>query len=80
MAKTRDLGHFGVELPDARPEASRTAQDRSSLTSMVMLIWPSTLGRRALVGLVAGIGHKPPPKDGALRLLLLCGRLGEVHL
>ena len=44
VAKTRDPGLFGVELPDARPEVSRIAWDRNLLTSMVMLIWPSTLG------------------------------------
>ena len=33
---------------------------------MVMLIWPSALGGRALVGLVAGVGLKPLPRDGAL--------------
>ena len=46
VAKARDPGLFGVELLDARPDVSRTSQDRSSLTSMVMLIWPSTLGGR----------------------------------
>ena len=44
MAKARDPSLFGVELLDARPGVSRTAQDRSSLTSMVMPIWPSALG------------------------------------
>ena len=66
MAKARDPGLFGVELPDARPEVSRTAWDRSSLTSMVILIWPSALGGKALVGLVAGVGLKPPPRERAL--------------
>ena len=37
---------FGMELLDARPEVFRTAWDRSFLTSMVILIWPSALGGR----------------------------------
>ena len=61
-----DTGPFGVELLDARPELSRTTQDRSLLTSMVMLIWPSAYGRKALVGLAAGVVLKPPPRDRAL--------------
>ena len=56
LAKARDPGLFGVEFLDARPEGSKTAQDSSLLTSMVMLIWLSTLGGSALVGLVAGEG------------------------
>ena len=66
VAKARDTGLFRVELPDARPEVSRTAQDRSLLTSMAMLIWPSALGGRALVRIAAGVGLKPLPRDGAL--------------
>ena len=65
VAKARDSGLFGVELPDARPEVSRTAWDRSLLTSMVMLIWPSTFGGRALEGLVARVGLKPLPRERA---------------
>ena len=66
VAKARDPGLFGVELLDARPEVSKTAQDSSLLTSMVMLIWLSALGGRALVGLEGGGGSEPPPRDGAL--------------
>ena len=66
MTKARDLGLLGVELLDARPEVSRNVQDRSSLTSMVILIWPSSLGEKALVGLVAGVGLRPPPRERAL--------------
>ena len=66
MAKARDPGLSGVELLDARPEVSRTAWDRSLLTSMVMLIWPSSLGGRAMVGLAARVGLKPSPRDEAL--------------
>ena len=44
VAKAKDPGLYGVELLDAGPEVSRTAWDRNLLTSMVMLIWPSTLG------------------------------------
>ena len=46
VTKARELDLFGLELLDAMPEVSRTAQDRSSLTSMVILIWPSTIGGR----------------------------------
>ena len=66
VAKARDPGLFGVELPDARPEVSRTARGRNFLTSVVMLIWPSTLRGRALVGHATGVGLKPPLGDRAL--------------
>ena len=54
VTKSREPGLYGVELPDTRHKVSNTAQDSSLLTSMVMLIWLSALGGRALVGLVAG--------------------------
>ena len=66
VAKARESGLFGVKLPDARPEVSRTAQDKSSLTSMVILTWPSALKGKAWVWLVAGVGLKPPPRERAL--------------
>ena len=44
VAMARNPGLFGVELPDPMPEVSRAAQDRSSLTSIVILIWTSALG------------------------------------
>ena len=80
MAKARDPGLFGVELPDARPKESRTAQDSSLLTSMVMLIWLSTLGGRALVGLVARVVLKPPPRDRVLDSCSFVGRSWRVPL
>ena len=46
VAKARKPGLFGVELPEAMPEVSRAAWDRTLLTSMVILIWPSALGGR----------------------------------
>ena len=49
-AKARHPGLFGVELPDARLGVSRTTWDRSSLTAMVILIWPSALGGRPRQG------------------------------
>ena len=45
VAKAREPGLFGVELLGAMPEVSKVAQD-SSLTSMVILIWPSALEGR----------------------------------
>ena len=66
VAKAREPGLFGVELPEAMPEVSRVAQDRSLLTSMVILIWPSALGGKAQVGLLVGVGLKPPPWEVAL--------------
>ena len=66
VAKARDHGLFEVELLDARPEVSRTAPDRISLTSMGILIWPSALGEKALVGFAVGIGLKPLPRERAL--------------
>ena len=65
-AKARVSGLSGVELPDAGPGVSRTAWDRSLLTSMVILIWPSALGGKTQAGLPAGVGLKPLPKEGAL--------------
>ena len=65
-AKARDPGLFGLELLDAGPGVSRTTWDRSSLTSMVILIWPSALGGKAQVGLPAQVGLKSPPREGAL--------------
>ena len=66
VTKARDPGLFRVELPDARPEVSNTAQGRSLLTSIVMMIWLSTLVGRAPIGLVAWGGLEPLPRDGAL--------------
>ena len=42
---------FGVEFPDAHLDMSNPAQDRSSLTPMVMLTSSSTFGRGGLTGL-----------------------------
>ena len=72
MAKDPSL--FGVELLESRPEVSRAAWDRSSLTSMVILIWPSALVGRALVGLMARVGVKPPPGE---RLLGPCSFVAD---
>ena len=66
VAKAREPGLFGVELLDALPEVSRVAWDRSSLTSMVILIWPSALGGKAQVGLLVGEWLKPLPREGVL--------------
>ena len=50
---TRTIGSclFGVELPDMCSDVSKTAQDRSSLTSVVMLTSPSAFGGGSLTGL-----------------------------
>ena len=56
MAKTMGSSLFGVEAPNACPEVSDTAQDRSSLTSVVMLTHPFALGRGALMGLAVRMG------------------------
>ena len=66
VAKAGDLDLLGVEFLSSRPEVSRTAWDRSLLNSMVIWIWPSALGGKALVGLAAEVGLRPPPRERAL--------------
>ena len=56
VPKSMGSSLFGVELPDACPEVSNTARDRSSLTSMVMLTCPSAFGRGGLMGLAVRMG------------------------
>ena len=46
--RATDTGLFGVEFPDAWLEVSSAAHNKSSLTSVVMLMWLSTLGECAL--------------------------------
>ena len=48
---------FGVKFPDACPDVSNTACDRSSLTSIVMLTSLSAFGRGALTGLGTWMGR-----------------------
>ena len=50
---TRTFGFhlLGVELPDVCSDVSKTAWDRRSLTSVVMLTSPSTYGRGGWMGL-----------------------------
>ena len=57
---------FGVELPDACPEVSNTAWDRSSFTYVVMLTCPSAFSGGALMGLAVRIGVEQLPRGGAL--------------
>ena len=66
MTKTMGSSLFGVEPPDACPEISNTAQDRSSLTPVVMLTCPSAFGGGTLRGLAIGIGVEWPPRGRAL--------------
>ena len=56
VTKTMGSILFGVELSDVCPEVSNASQDRSALTSMVMLICPSALSGGALMGLAVGMG------------------------
>ena len=49
--RTTGSSLFGVEFPDACPDVSHPTQDRSSLTSMVMLTSLSAFGRGAPTGL-----------------------------
>ena len=51
MTRTMGSNLFGVEFPDACPDVSNAAQDRSSLTSMVMLTSLSAFGGGALMEL-----------------------------
>ena len=51
VSKTTGFCLLGVEFSDTCPDMSNTAQDNSSLTSMVMLTSLSTIGRVALMGL-----------------------------
>ena len=64
--RTMDSNLFGVELPDTCPHVSSAAQDRSSITLMVMLTCPSALGRGALMGLVVRMGVEWLPRGTAL--------------
>ena len=58
MSMTTGFSLFGLEFPDACPDMSSTACDRSSLTSMVMLTSPSAFGRGALMGLGTCMGEE----------------------
>ena len=57
---------LGVEPPNTCPEVSNTAQDRSYLTSVIMLTHPSALGGEDLIGLAVRMGIEWLPGDGAL--------------
>ena len=54
--KATNVGHFGVELPDAWLEVSSTACDRSCQTSAVMLMWLSALGGCSIVRCIGEVG------------------------
>ena len=58
VSTTMGFGLFGVEFPDACPDVSNTAYDRSSLTSIVMLTSLSAFGRGALTGLDTWMGEE----------------------
>ena len=49
-----------VKFSDTYPDTSNTTQDRSSLTSMVMLTSLSTFGRVALTGLAIRMEGQSP--------------------
>ena len=51
VSRTMGSSLFGVEFPDVCQDVSNIAQDRSSLTSMVMLTSLCTFSRGALMGL-----------------------------
>ena len=60
---TMGFGLFGVKFPDAWPNVSNIAQDRSSLTSMVMLTSLSGFGGVALTGLAIRMEEHLPGGD-----------------
>ena len=66
MTRTTGSRCSGVELTEACPKVSSAAQDKSSLTSMVMLTCPSALRGQALMGPVVRMGDQWPPKGGTL--------------
>ena len=58
VSTTMGFSLFWVEFPDACPDMSNTAWDRSSLTSMVMMTSLSAFGRGALTGLGTWMGEE----------------------
>ena len=78
---TRTIGSslFGVEFPDACPDVSNPAQDRSSLTSMAMLTSPSTFGSGAPMGLAIRMEEEWLLGGGTLSFGPFCDGLWDVH-
>ena len=60
VSTTRGFSLFGVEFADACPDVSYTIQDRSSLTSMLMLTSLSTFGGVAFMGLAIRMDGQMP--------------------
>ena len=58
VSTTMGFSPFWVEFPDTCPDMSNTTQDRSSLTSMVMLNSLSAFGGGALMGLGTWMGEE----------------------
>ena len=60
VSMTMGFSPFGVEFADACPDVSNTIQDKSSLTSMVMLTSLSAFGGVALMELAIRMERQMP--------------------